>query len=57
MEKVITLEEALRRIEELENKSMDKLEDQGKEIIHIKKLLYIAILLLGVIIVILILAK
>jgi len=48
--------EILNRIEELENKSMDKLEEQGKVIIHINKLLYIAILLLGVIIVILIFA-
>ncbi|HOT40432.1 MAG TPA: hypothetical protein PKV08_04365, partial [Candidatus Syntrophosphaera thermopropionivorans] len=49
--------EILNRIEELENKSMDKLEEQGKVIIHINKMLNSAIailLLLGVIILVLI---
>ncbi|HRR97068.1 MAG TPA: hypothetical protein P5542_00005, partial [Candidatus Syntrophosphaera sp.] len=52
--------EILNRIEELENKTMEKLAEQDNVIIHLKKMLHnviVIFLLLGVIIVILILAK
>ena len=52
--------EILNRIEKLENKTMEKLAEQDNVIIHLKKMLHnviVIFLLLGVIIVILILAK